>query len=179
MIYGKSIRLRATEREDIPRFVVWLNDPEVRAGLDMFLPLSEAVEENWFDEMLKRPATEHPLVIEIQDGDTWQAIGNCGIFAIDWRIRSGEVGIFIGKKSCWNQGYGTETMRVLLKHGFETLNLNRISLRVYENNQRAIRSYRKAGFVQEGLLRQAQYKNGEYLDVLVLSVLHREWNRDR
>ncbi len=178
MIYGKNIRLRASEREDIPRFVVWLNDPEVRAGLELFLPLSEELEENWFDEMLKRPATEQPLVIEILEGDSWRAIGNCGFNAIDWRIRSGEVGIFIGEKSCWNRGYGTGAMQILLKHGFETLNLNRIGLRVYENNQRAIRSYQKAGFIQEGILRCAQYKDGEYLDVLLMSVLRDEWERD-
>lgn len=175
MIYGERVRLRAPERADIPRFVAWLNDPEVRAGLSVYLPFSQADEENWFDNMLKRPMEEHPLTIEVQQGEDWSAIGNCGLFDFDWRCRSAEVGIFIGEKSLWNQGYGTDVMRLLLKHGFQTLNLNRICLRVYETNPRAVRSYEKAGFTHEGRQRQGTYKDGKFIDVLLMSVLRSEW----
>lgn len=175
MIYGNRIRLRAPERSDIPSFVNWLNDPEVVSGLMVALPMSLADEEGWFEQMLKSPLEQHPMTIEIRQGDGWMAVGNCGFHEIDWRCRSGEVGIFIGEKAMWNQGYGTEVMQLLLKHGFETLNLNRICLQVYANNLRAIRSYEKAGFVHEGRKRQAMYKNGEYIDVLLMSVLRAEW----
>lgn len=175
MIYGERIRLRAVERSDLPRFVEWLNDPEVVAGLMIYLPLSQADEDSWFEEMQKSPAAQHPMVIEIRNQDSWLAIGDCSFMGIDHRIRSGEIGIFIGRKDLWNQGYGTETMRLLLKHGFKTLNLNRIFLRVFETNKRAIRSYEKAGFVHEGRMRQAQFIDGKYEDVLLMSVLRSEW----
>ena len=125
--------------------------------------------------MLKRPVDEQPLAIEVQQDGGWCIVGNCGLFNIDWRCRSAEVGIFIGEKGLWNQGYGSEAMRLLLKHGFETLNLNRISLDVYETNPRAIRAYEKAGYVLEGRKRQAMVKNGRYIDVLLMSVLRSEW----
>lgn len=175
MIYSGRIRLRAPERSDIPRFVNWLNDPEVRAGLLVSLPLSTADEEGWFEAMLKRPLEEHPMTIEVRQGDDWLPVGNCGFHNVDWRCRAAEVGIFIGEKSLWNRGYGTEVMRLLLKHGFHTLNLNRIALDVYETNPRAIRSYEKAGFVHEGRRRQAMYKDGRYVDILQMSVLRSEW----
>jgi diamine N-acetyltransferase len=175
MIYGEGVRLRAPERRDIPRFVAWLNDPDVRAGLLVALPFSHADEEAWFENMLKRPIEQHPLVIEIPQGEEWISIGNCGFDTIDWRCRAAEVGIFIGEKSMWNQGYGTKVMRLLLRHGFTTLNLNRIALEVYENNPRALRSYEKAGFVHEGRKRQAMYKEGKYIDILLMSVLRSEW----
>lgn len=175
MIYGKRIRFRAVERTDLPMFVSWLNDPEVTAGLLLYLPISLASEEGWFDHMLARPASEHPLVIEVRQGDGWTPIGNLGFHQIDPRLHSAEVGIFIGEKSMWNQGYGTEAMALLLRHGFDTLNLNRIMLKVYETNPRAIRSYEKVGFVHEGRLRQAEYKDGGYIDVLLMSVLKSEW----
>lgn len=175
MIYGQSIRLRHVEREDLPRFVEWLNDPEVRKGLMLYLPLSQAEEEQWFENMLSSPNEERPLVVETQIRDAWTMIGNCGFHNIDWRNRNAEMGIFIGDKSHWDQGFGTEVMRLLLRHGFKTLNLHRICLRVYENNPRAIRSYEKAGFVHEGRLRQAVFQDGEYLDLLYMSVLRPEW----
>jgi diamine N-acetyltransferase len=175
MIYGERIRLRAPERDDIPLFVKWLNDPEVRRGLILYLPMSKADEEAWFENMIKGPADEHPLVIEIRTDDDWKPIGNSGIHKIDWRNRSAEVGLFIGEIRLWNQGYGTEVMSLLLKHGFETLNLNRIGLQVYETNHGAIRAYEKAGFVHEGRFRQGVYIDGRYEDTLFMSALREEW----
>jgi RimJ/RimL family protein N-acetyltransferase len=175
LIEGERIRLRAIERSDLAQFVRWLNDSDVRAGLDIFLPFSLDEEERWYERMLETPADEHPLAIEARDGDAWRSIGDCGFHSIDWRSRSAETGIVIGDKNYWNQGYGTDAMQLLLKHGFDTLNLNRIYLRVFSNNARAIRCYEKAGFVQEGRFRQAHYQDGEYQDVLVMSVLRSEW----
>lgn len=175
MIYGDRVRLRHVEREDLPLFVIWLNDPEVRHGLALRYPLSMAEEENWFETMLKSPIEERPLVIEVKQGEEWQMIGNSGFHNLDWRSSNAELGIFIGDKSFWDQGYGTEVMGMLLKHGFSTMNLYRISLRVFEDNPRAIRSYEKAGFVHEGRLRQAEYHDGRYHDVLFMSVLRPEW----
>ncbi len=175
MIYGERIRLRAIERSDLPQFVEWLNDPEVLAGLSMYLPISQVDEEGWFNQMQSLPADQHPMVIEVRSQDGWAPIGDCGFNAIDYHIRSGEIGIFIGRKDLWNKGYGTESMCLLLKHGFNTLNLNRIFLRVYESNKRAVRSYEKAGFVHEGRMRQAQFSDGKYEDVLLMSVLRSEW----
>jgi diamine N-acetyltransferase len=175
MLYGKRIRLRAIEREDLPHFVVWLNDPEVRRNLQLFQPLSLTQEEEWFNGILQRPVDEQPLVIEIKIADGWQAVGNVGLFAIRNADRAAETGIFIGEKSLWGQGYGTEVMTLMLKHGFKELNLNRIFLRVYETNQRGLRAYEKAGFKQEGRLRQDRFMDGKYIDVLLMSVIRSEW----
>jgi RimJ/RimL family protein N-acetyltransferase len=175
MLYKDRIRLRSNERSDLPKFVEWLNDPEVRRFLSMSLPISQAAEEQWFENMLKRQPEEQSLGIEIQDGDGWRLVGNCGIFDIDWRNRSAEVGLFIGDKSCWNKGYGTEVMGLLLDHGFGTLNLNRIFLKVHPENLGGIRAYEKAGFVHEARLRQANFHQGRYCDHLVMSVLRSEW----
>ncbi|HWQ83552.1 MAG TPA: GNAT family protein [Anaerolineales bacterium] len=179
MIQGKRVRLRAPTRTDLPQFVAWLNDSEVIAGLLVSIPMSLEDEEAWFAGMLNRPLAEHPMVIEIQREEAWIAVGNCGFHNIDWRARAAEVGIFIGEKSLWNQGYGSEAMRLLLAHGFSTLNLNRIALDVYETNPRAIRSYEKVGFVHEGRKRQAMFKDGKYFDILIMSVLRAEWKEDQ
>lgn len=175
VIYGKRIRLRAPEREDIPIFTRWFSDPEVTHGLALYLPFSIAEEELWFDNMLKRPPEEHPLTIEVKKGDGWTVIGNMGFFDINKVAHSVEVGIVIGEKGYWNQGYGTEAMKLMLKHGFNTLNLHRIMLKVYAYNERAIRAYEKAGYVLEGRLRDAIYRDGEYHDILLMSVLRSEW----
>ena len=182
MIYGERIRLRRNERSDIPKFVEWLNDPEVCRYLLLRMAISLADEEQWFENMLKLPANEQPFGIEISspepsgNGNNWRLIGNCSFMDINWTARSVEVGLFIGDKFCWNKGYGTEVMCLLLRLGFETLNLNRVFLRVDEANKGGIRAYEKAGFVHEGRLRQGTFRNGEYRDMLLMSVLRSEWN---
>ena len=181
MITGERIRFRAVERDDLPTFVKWVNDPEVRQGILFHHPYSLAEEENWFEGMIKRPVDEHILGIEVRDtplrGDeeNWKLIGSLAFTNIDWRNRSSEVGIMIGEKAYWNQGYGTEAVRLLVKHGFNTLNLKRIYLHVFENNPRAIRAYEKAGFLHEGKLRQSEFKDGKYIDTLVMSILKEEF----
>ena len=115
MIYGDRVRLRHVEKEDLPQFVEWLNDPEVVQGLSLYTPLSMAEEEDWFENVLQRPVEERPLCIDVKEGDEWKLLGNCGFFSIDWRNRSAELGIFIGDKSYWNQGYGSEVLKLLLR----------------------------------------------------------------
>ncbi len=176
MILGERIRFRAIERSDLPTFVAWINDAEVRAGISAFLPISQAREENWFDEMLKRPPEEHPFAIEVKQKDDWLLIGTISLFDIAWRSRKAEIGIMIGEKAYWNQGFGTEAMLLMLQHGFETLNLHRIYLKVYSTNPRAIRAYEKVGFVHEARQREAHYDNGVYSDDLIMSVLRHEWD---
>jgi RimJ/RimL family protein N-acetyltransferase len=65
---------------------------------------------------------------------------------------------------------------MLVRHGFETLNLNRIWLHVYANNPAGVRAYEKAGFRREGVLRQSCYQGGRYWDTIVMAVLREEWN---
>jgi len=175
MIYSHRLRFRAAEREDVPRFVTWLNDPDVRRHLSLIYPLSRAEEEEWFNRMLKSPAAEHVMVIEIRQGDGWKPIGNISLMDIQWIERSAELGLFIGEKEEWGKGYGTEAVKLLLRHGFQTLNLHRIFLRVHEDNLRGIRAYERAGFIHEGRLRQAVYREGLFYDMLIMSVLRDEW----
>jgi len=175
MIFGERIRFRAIERSDLPVFVTWLNDPEVRAGISAYLPMSLAREQNWFEDMLKKPLEEQPFAIEIKHKDDWLLIGTTSFFNFSWRSRKAEIGIMIGEKAYWNQGYGTEAMLLMLQHGFETLNLHRIYLKVYSTNPRAIRAYEKVGFVHEGRLREAHYADGVFADDLVMSMLRPEW----
>lgn len=181
-LYAERIRLRAAEKEHIPIFLRWINDEDVAENLLFVTPMSRHEEEQWYDSMMKKPASEHVLVIEIKEDtpdQNYRPIGTCQFHDIKWRNRTAEVGIMIGEKTFWDQGYGTETMCLLLKHGFETLNLHRIWLQVFAKNKRGIRAYEKAGFVYEGQYRQAEFQHGRYQDVHLMSILEEEWRQSQ
>jgi len=175
MIIGQKTRLRAIERSDIPTFLRWFNDPEVRQYLSMYLPLSEAQEERWFERQLEDDSS-HVFAIETADG---VHIGNVGLHDIDWKNRRALCGIVIGEKEYWNRGYGADALRTLLRFAFEELNLHRVFLHVFDFNERAIRCYEKVGFRHEGRLRQARFTEGRYVDELVMAVLREEWEEAR
>ena len=175
MIYGERVRLRAIEREDIPRFVRWFNDPEVRRYLTSYEPMSHAVEERWFEEHLAR-RNDIILAIEVREGDEWIHIGNIGLHRIDWKNRTATLGIVIGERGYWGRGYGTDAVRTMLRYAFDELGLNRVELETFSFNPRAIRCYEKAGFVREGVRRRALYRDGRYHDVIIMGILRSEFS---
>ena len=174
MLYGEQVRLRAIEREDIPTFVRWFNDPEVRQYLLMYGPMSRAKEEDWFDSMQQR-RDDFLYAIEAQIGKDWVHIGNLGLHRVDWKNRSGVFGIVLGEKTHWGQGFGTESARTILRFAFTELNLHRVELEVFAFNPRAQRCYEKAGFTREGTRREAIFRDGRYHDEHLMSILSEEF----
>ncbi len=178
MILGQRIRLRPIEKDDLPRYVKWLADEETRSFVSLHLPYGLVQEERWYEDNLTA-REEQAWAIDVQPQDTglapWEHIGSCGLFGIDWRCRRAEAGILIGAREYWGRGYGSDALQTLVHWGFYTLNLNRIYLRVYEDNARAIRCYQNLGFVEEGRLRQDDYRHGVYRDTLLMSLLRSEW----
>ncbi|MGQ9700022.1 MAG: GNAT family N-acetyltransferase [Candidatus Bipolaricaulaceae bacterium] len=174
MLYGKDLRLRAIEREDIPRFVRWLNDPEVRQFLLMHQPLSRAQEERWFEEQLSR-ADELLLAIEVREGGEWIHIGNVGLHRIDLKNRTATLGIVIGEKDFWGKGFGREALRVLLRYAFLELGLHRVELETFSFNVRALRCYEAVGFKKVGVRRQALFRDGAFHDLILMDLLAEEF----
>ncbi len=85
------------------------------------------------------------------------------------------VGIGIGQRDFWGKGYGTDAMQVILSFAFRELNLRRVSLNTFEYNQRAIRSYEKAGFAFEGRMRSFLHREGRRWDMIYMGILREEW----
>jgi diamine N-acetyltransferase len=167
---GDRIRLRAVEPSDLDEVMRWINNPEVTQFLAVGrMPVSRAEEERWLAE---RPANERRLTIETLDG---AYVGAAGLHEIDLVDRSAEVGIVIANERNWGKGYGRESLALLADLAFQTLNLHRLYLRVYAYNERAIRVYEKAGFVREGVDRQAHFHGGTWHDVIRMGLLASEW----
>ncbi len=178
MLEGQHVILRAIEREDLPRLLAFNNDIEVE--------LAGGGDPPWPQSMARLAADFERNVAEGgrdggKDGVTFaieaygSIIGICALFAVDSFGRTAELGISIGDKTSWGQGYGRETVGLLVGYGFRMLNLRRIFLRVHGRNERAIRAYRAAGFIEEGRLRGHVWSDGAYDDIVLMGVLRDEW----
>ena len=102
-------------------------------------------------------------------------IGELGLDVVNWSGRDAFVGLGIGETEYWSKGYGTDVMNVLLRFAFTEINLRRVTLTVFEYNPRAIRSYEKAGFRQEGHLRSLLNREGRRWNELYMGILREEW----
>jgi diamine N-acetyltransferase len=171
MIRGTRVVLRAIERSDLPRYVQWFNDPAVLEYFGQIVPLSLPEEEAWYENMLQDRSVRN-FAVEFEG----KHVGGAGFLHIDPRNACAEVGLVIGLPELWDQGLGTDVLRTLLRFGFEEMNLNRISLRVFAGNERAVHLYEKVGFQHEGRWRQAEFRYGRYHDLLWMSVLREEWS---
>jgi RimJ/RimL family protein N-acetyltransferase len=171
-IVGDRIYLRPLEVEDVDSFVLWLNDEEIREYWGKTSPLSKINEKEYLKRIYKDDRNVR-LGIVLKESD--QLIGAIGLHDISIPHRNAELGVLIGNKSCWSKGYGTEAMNLMLKHGFDQLNLHRIYLFVLDFNPRAIRAYEKVGFKKEGVFRDHGYKDGKYCDDYAMSILESEW----
>jgi len=171
MIRGEKVVLRALEMTDLETLHRWINDEEVIHTMGMGFPKSLLEEQRWL-ERERDPLKDLGLGIQTCEG---RLIGSCGLHRIDAINHNAHLGIMIGEKDCWSQGYGTDALVTFCLFGFSEMNLHRIALHVYDFNPRAIRCYEKVGFVQEGRMRQAAYKHGAYRDILVMGLLRDEF----
>lgn len=178
MLTGERVRLRAVEREDLPRYVAWLNDPELRGHLLVFAPLSLNDEERWFAG-LGVDASRKVFAIDRAEGDGWVHVGGCGLERVDVRNGSCTVGIFLAAPSERGQGTGSEALRLLLDFAFDEMRLHRVELEVFEHNAGARRVYERLGFIVEGQRRESAFKGGRFLSPIVMSLLEHEHRQRR
>lgn len=170
---------RAPERADAPLFTRWLQDSRVSRNLLIGrFPFNEENEGKWIDAQSAGPPsiegkTDVVMAFGLK-GET-QPIGSTGLHRISWLHRHAEWGILIGETEQWGKGLGREVARATLRYAFNTLNLHRVFLRVNADNERGVRAYRAAGFVDEGVARQATFVQGKYVDQLLMAALRDEW----
>lgn len=170
MLRGENILLRAIERDDLARLHLFNNDfqVELAGGGDPPMPQSMARLEAEFDQNIANGGREG-AVFGIEKSGLF--IGQCALFNFNETNRRCELGITIGDKTHWGQGYGREAVNLLVEYAFQYRNMHRVWLEVIGNNERAIRAYKSVGFEVEGTLREHIWSNGRYHDIIVMGLL--------
>ena len=170
---GKRVYLRAFEPDDNEHSLRWFNDPLITKNLDTgAFALSRQTQSERMEGF--RTDDKH-IILAICKDDNDLHIGNIGLHNISYTNRHAEIGVVIGERTLHGQGYGSEATALMLKYGFESLNLQRIYLRVMTTNEGGFKCYEKLGFKKEGVLRQHAYKNGAYVDEIIMGLLKSEW----
>jgi RimJ/RimL family protein N-acetyltransferase len=177
VIVGRKCRLRPLSRSDLIHSLKWRNDPAVRdAVLGYRFPVTEKMEEGWYDRVLADQGGKR-ATFAIEDLADGALVGLVHLFDIDWPCRLAHFGIVIGETDRQDRGIGSEATALMVAYGFETLNLERIELRVIDSNVRARHIYARLGFADEGRLRRAAFVAGATADVIVMGLLREEFRK--
>lgn len=172
MLVGKLVTLRALTESDLGRLTEFKNDVEFEllGGGDPPRPRTRAVVQQFFEELAK---DEESQTFAIDAGGVF--IGDCGLRNVNRRDGTAEVGIGIGDRAYWGRGYGREALALLVNYGFRLQNLRKLWLEVHGGNERAIRSYRAVGFVEEGRQRLQVWSGGRYEDTVLMGLFREDW----
>jgi RimJ/RimL family protein N-acetyltransferase len=172
-IVGERIVLREYRWEDLADIRAWVTDAETTRYLSgtFYKPHTLQQTEEYLRNVLEGGAGANFIIAE---RESLSYLGQCNIMRVDNIARKAELGFVIGREHT-GKGYGYEAGRMLIDFAFRQMNLNRVSLKVHADNPRAIRLYEKLGLRHEGCLREEVYQDGQYVDVLVMGLLRREW----
>ena len=165
---GNLVRIRPITMADTELIVKWRNTPEVQQQFVFQKTFTNEIHQAWMQTKVFTGEVDQFIIETLPDN---KPIGSVYLRDIDNRNMSAEFGIFIGETDCFGKGYGSEASQLILDYGFCVRSLHRIFLRVFSDNVRAIASYRKSGFTEEGIARDMIRQNGRYRSMQFMAVI--------
>lgn len=170
MLKGEKVGLRAIEKEDLPLLMEWRNQPEYRRYFREYRELSSGHQANWFESrVMKDSSTEMFAIVDLKTGEL---IGACGLCYIDWINRNADFSIYIGKDGVYiDDVYAVDAAKVMMKYGFEELNLHRIWAEIYDFDEKKQEMFKTLGFELEGRHKEQHWTEGKWCDSLYYGIL--------
>lgn len=168
MLTGTKIALTELRYDDSETLFGWINDPAAVRFNAPYAPVHEPSHAAWLEHVTKDSSR---IVFGIRELEGSRLLGVLQLVDIHPIHRSAELIIRIGADADRGRGLGSEAVKMAVEFGFRHRNLQRIWLRVFADNTRAIRAYEKAGFAREGILRRACYIEGQWRDEVVMGIL--------
>lgn len=166
-----GIYLRPISYDDTDLIVSWRNKEAVRRNFVYQELFTEESHISWMHNMVETGKVIQMIICRI---DNNIPIGSVYVRDIDNHHKKGEYGIFIGEDDARGRGIGTASAKLMIQYFFEQLLLHRLYLRAFAENKQAIRSYEKAGFIQEGYLKDDVCIDGKFRDMVWMAVLKKE-----
>jgi RimJ/RimL family protein N-acetyltransferase len=174
-LVGEKVYLRPVEKSDAPLVQRWHNDPDIRKSARLGeLPVTYTKEEADID-LARDSEDEIYLLIVKKKGD--RPIGFIRLHIIDRTSHNMWLRMIIGDKNARGADLANDALLHVVEWLFSEQNVHRITLETYETNERALRFFKKIGFKQEGVLREAVYKDGKYYNIISLGLLKKEFKK--
>lgn len=168
---GEKVFLRAVEKEDMDFLRMMINDEKMEMQVvGWSFPISKYEQEKWFDSQINN-TNNIRYIIELEGNP----IGLETLTSIDWKNRKACHGIKLYDKKMRGKGYGTDTLKTIMKYAFEELQLNKIYSTILEHNKASIKLHKKCGWETEGILKESVFKNNRYINEIQVAILKKQY----
>ena len=168
------IKLRALTMDDAKITWKWRNVDDI---MDEYsghpFPVNYELEEAWYEKFIYSNIPTTAFGIEIIKPK--KLIGMTFLKNINFLNRESEFAIIVGDVEERGKGYAKEATQETLAFAFFKLGLNRIFLKVAEDNSTAKKIYQNCGFIKEGTLRESMFKNNKLKNQVLMSILKSEF----
>ena len=176
MISGKKVALRAVEDYDLQKLLEWRNNPEFRKFFREYRELNLFNQKSWFERYVNND--EHTRMFSIVDASNGELLGACGLCYIDWVNRSADFSIYIGWNDIYiDDIYAIEAAELMIKYGFNELNLHRLWTEIYSIDSKKRLFFDKLGFIEEAIHKETHWTEGNWVDSLYFRLTRSEWCR--
>ena len=175
LVSGERVALGPLRPDLAETYGRWMNQPEVRFGVEYLAIATPQSQQAWIEESNKAAAKREPeaVAFTIYDLTDGTPVGTCSLFEISYMQSSARFGISLGERR--GQGLGGEATRLALDWGFHVLGLHNVLLEALAWNAAAIRAYERAGFRRIGTRREAAMSRGERADVVLMDALRADF----
>ena len=168
-----TIKLEPFDRAHLAQARAWRNSWEVWGWCRQNDLISDVDQERWHERQAADPTIRMYAVVREVGGDP-RLVGVAGLTSLDWPNRRAEFSLYIGPEH-QRSGHGRLALRVLLDHAFRNLGLHQVWGEVFVHNKAALKTFDVFGFKVDGRLRQRYWKNGQWIDTYMISLLADEW----
>ncbi|MBN05717.1 GNAT family protein [Ponticaulis sp.] len=174
MLTGEITGLRAIEENDLEQLLAWRNDPRMRRFFREYRELNMTQQKSWFDAKVNNdPATRMFAIVDLE---TKELMGAAGLCYIDGINRNADFSIYLGIDDLYiDEDYAPDAGRVLLRYGFEELNLHKVWAEIYSIDKPKQQLFYELGFTREGVHRETHWTEGQWVDSLFYGLLAKDF----
>jgi RimJ/RimL family protein N-acetyltransferase len=175
IVVGEKVALGPLRRELAADYARWMNELEVRRGLDYLGIATVQSQEKWVEENVERGAEHEPKAVEftVYDRRDSAPVGTAGLFDISHAHGCAEFAIALGERR--GQGLGTEAARLVLDFAFHVLQLRNVLLETLDWNVAGLTAYERAGFRRVGVRRGARMSRGRPTDIVLMDAVKQDF----
>jgi len=171
-LLGKNVKLAPLDPSDAPLYAQWVNSPELKPFLNRPWEITEEEERRRLHTLIH---ADNAVGFALRMKENGALIGRSAIWNIHAVNRSGLFTIFIGDRSRWSKGLGTEATALTSIYAMDELKLHRLELECFVYNERAMKTYEKLGFKREGVRKEARLHEGRFHDAIQMAILESDW----
>jgi RimJ/RimL family protein N-acetyltransferase len=166
IVQGNNLFIRKLEYSDLDRTWEWLHRPDIYSKIGVQVPFTKSDQEKWFAKLQNDKAK---IVFAVCQNIDNKHIGNMSLDMIDRRHQNARLSIFIADKAARSRGCGSEALGLLEQYAFSIIGLHKIWCKTDAGYPEILAFYKKSGFREEGTLREHEFKDGQFIDKIMLA----------